>query len=356
MPADFESGFFVGEKAWHGLGTTLPADTHLSVFDGLVAAGMNWDVYLKPAAYRNDAGEYHVPMTIPKHDDDKAVPMHYFTMRRMERGGETVEDVLGCVGKRYTPLQNHEAFDWFNPWIEQGHARLHTAGSLCDGRKVWILAQLTGDGDDIGNGDKVLPFLMLSSSHDGSNAVRVGFTPIRIVCCNTLAMAHSSKASKLIRLKHTKKVVENLGNVAETVDAVKAEFAATAEQYQKLLRVDVNRNDVLRYVRLCLAGTDDADKVSTRMANTIDNDVLPLLDKATNKVGGMEGTLWAAYNAVTEYFSWAAGGTGDGDNAKVNPTRKRANRMQSLWFGQNHGRNTDALALATSIADERLAV
>jgi len=355
MAAEFESGFFVGEKAWHGLGTVLPTDTNLSVTEGLIEAGMNWDVYLKPAYFQSSDGQFIKPMTVKKHDQDDQVPAHYFTMRRMlvdDGNGGTVEQeqVLGCVGKRYEPLQNAEAFKWFDPFIKDGHARLHTAGSLCDGRKVWVLAQLQGESIDLGN-DKILPFLLLSSSHDGSNAVRVGFTPIRVVCCNTLAMAHRNEESKLIRLKHTKNIVQNLDNVAETVDAIRAEFRATGEQYEKLLRADISQKDVLRYVKLAIAGTDNDEKISTRMKNTIDNGVLPLLDKPTNKVGNMEGTLWAAYNAVTEYYSHLAGGIGDGENAKVDPLRKRANRLQSLWFGQNHNKNADALKLAVSIAE-----
>ena len=350
MSAEFESGFFVGESAWHGLGTTLPADSNLNVHDGLVQAGMNWDVYLKPAQFKSDSGEIVTPMTFAKHDDDRPQPMHYFTMRRMleaQEDGSTkeVEQVLGCVGKRYEPLQNSEAFEWFNPFIEQGYARLHTAGSLCDGRKVWVMAQLVGE-YNIVDGDKILPFLLLSSSHDGSNAVRVGFTPIRVVCSNTLAMAHSNNASKLIRLKHTKNIITNLGNVAETVDAIRAEFNATAEQYQKLLVADINKKDILRYVNLVIAGTDDSEKISTRTRNTIDNEILPLLDSPTNTVGDMQGTLWAAYNAVTEYLTHSAGGTG----TKIDPVRKRANRLQSLWFGQNGNKNTDALKLALEIA------
>jgi phage/plasmid-like protein (TIGR03299 family) len=349
MSAEFESGFFVGESAWHGLGTTLPADTNLSVYDGLVRSGMNWDVYLKPAQFTADNGETTTPLS------NKGQPMNYFTMRRMlqpQDDGTTkeVEEVLGCVGKRYEPLQNSQAFEWFNPFIEQGFARLHTAGSLCEGRKVWVLAELLGENYDIGGGDKVMPFLLLSSSHDGSNAVRVGFTPIRVVCANTLAMAHNADASKLIRLKHTKNIIRNLDNVAETVDAFRAEFNATAEQYQRLLAADINSNDIQRYINLVIAGTDDENEIATRSKNIIAEHVMPLLENETNKINGMNGTLWAAYNAVTEYYTHAAGGDGSGKNAKADPLTKRSNRLQSLWFGQNHKKNAEALALALQMA------
>ena len=118
--------------------------------------------------------------------------------------------MLGVVGPRYTILQNQDAFKWFQPFLEAKEAALHTAGSLRGGSRIWVLAKLNREPLVIAQGDEVEKYLLLSHSHDGSLAVRVGFTPIRVVCQNTLSMAHNADASKLIRFKHTKDIHENL--------------------------------------------------------------------------------------------------------------------------------------------------
>ena len=112
--------------------------------------------------------------------------------------------VLGVVGPKYHVLQNRDAFRWFEPFLAAKEAALNTAGSLAEGSRIWVLAKLNRAPLVIAQGDEIEKFILLSHSHDGRLAVRVGFTPIRVVCANTLALAHKKDASNLIRLKHTK--------------------------------------------------------------------------------------------------------------------------------------------------------
>jgi hypothetical protein len=94
--------------------------------------------------------------------------------------------ILGVVGPKYHVLQNRAAFQWFQPFLDAREAALHTAGSLCEGSRVWVLAKLNRDPLIVALGDEVEKFMLLSHGHDGSLAVRVGFTPVRVVCQNTL--------------------------------------------------------------------------------------------------------------------------------------------------------------------------
>jgi hypothetical protein len=82
-------------------------------------------------------------------------------------------------------LQNKDAFAWFQPFLDAREAALHTAGSLRQGSRIWVLAKLNRDPLVIAEGDEVEKFLLLSHGHDGSLAVRCGFTPVRVVCANT---------------------------------------------------------------------------------------------------------------------------------------------------------------------------
>lgn len=356
----FESGFFVGEAPWHGLGNIVPAETRYSVHEGLIAAGLNWDVYTRPCGYMAN-GQFVSPTEEVTNKKGKVIgtrPVNVYTCRRMlvptDNGTKEEEQILGCVGGTYTPVQNADIFKWFQPYLDKGEATLHTAGSLNSGRWVWCLAKLNRKPIEVVPGDTVEKFLLLSSSHDGSLALRVGFTPIRVVCANTLALAHSNKESALLRLKHTKMVHVTLDNVHDIVNTMDAVFEATAEQFRLLAsRKVVNPKDLERFVIRVMTGDDTPTaELSTKMRNIIfGNDeqtgILPRMASKANTIGGMEGSWWAAYNAMTEYLTWASGGEG-GD--KITPADKANNRLSSLWLGRNATVNQSALTIALEMA------
>ena len=214
MPAMVEKMMFVGATPWHGEGTQL--DENPSISEAIVAAGLDWEVGTKPL-FTAEGTEVNAKATFRKTDNR----------------------VLGVVGPRYTPLQNQDAFDWFQPFLDAGECQLHTAGSLSEGEKVWVLAQLNRDNCEIVKGDEVSKFILLSNSHDGTTSIRVGYTPIRVVCVNTLAAAHSSKESSLIRIRHTRSSKSNLDNVRDIMDNINAQFEATADQYRFLLCLSI---------------------------------------------------------------------------------------------------------------------
>jgi phage/plasmid-like protein (TIGR03299 family) len=169
-----EQMMFVGATPWHGLGNQL--DEAPTISEAITAAGLDWEVGLKDL-FTGEGTPVPARATYRKTDNS----------------------ILGVVGPRYTPLQNSDAFDWFQPFLDANECQLHTAGSLHSGQKVWVLAQLNRDNSEIVKGDEVSKFILLSNSHDGTTAIRVGYTPIRVVCANTMAMAHSKgSGSQLI--------------------------------------------------------------------------------------------------------------------------------------------------------------
>ncbi|MGA1718785.1 MAG: DUF932 domain-containing protein, partial [Aquiluna sp.] len=190
MPAMVEKMMFVGATPWHGEGTQL--DENPSISEAITAAGLDWRVGTKDL-FTAEGERVNAKATYRESDNR----------------------VLGVVGPRYTPLQNQDAFDWFQPFLDAGECQLHTAGSLSEGEKVWVLAQLNRENSEIVKGDEVSKFILLSNSHDGTTSIRVGYTPIRVVCVNTLAAAHGSKQSSLIRIRHTRSSKTNLENVRD---------------------------------------------------------------------------------------------------------------------------------------------
>ena len=155
---------YYGEVPWHGLGQKL--DGPATAAAAIQAANLDWKVE-------------KVPLHIHQGKFCREVPDRFAIVRNDESLFQGPPTVLGIVGRDYTPLQNREAFDWFDPIADGAKAIYHTAGALGDGERVWILAKLPDAiqviGDDIA--DK---FLLLSNSHDGSSSVQVKFTPIPV--------------------------------------------------------------------------------------------------------------------------------------------------------------------------------
>jgi phage/plasmid-like protein (TIGR03299 family) len=177
------------------------------------AARLSWKVILRPAP-----GARLVRGKSDIHD-------RYLVMR--EPVDDETEDVaLGMVSNRYAPLQNIEAFSFFEPFISNGWAQFHTAGALGNGERVWVLAKLPGQ-IVVLPGDTIDRYLLLSNKHDGTGAISIRFTPIRVVCQNTLNWA-AEGGSSAISVRHSKNIGENLkkaqaAELKQVIDKVFAE-------------------------------------------------------------------------------------------------------------------------------------
>lgn len=315
MAHEIESMFFLGETPWHGLGNRVLEAP--SVGEALRQAGLDWSVGLKPI-FMADGREVPGKATVRESDNS----------------------ILGVVGPRYRPLQNVDAFNFFNPLVESGLVTLETAGSLSEGKRVWVMARINDNSDlKIVGDDVIRKFILLSNSHDGTTAVRCGFTPVRVVCANTLAMAHNDGESAIVRLRHSKSVVANLESLREVMNLANQSFEATAEQFRQLASKQISRADLERYVKVCLDEQADAKlaDLSKRKQNQI-ADIATLFETGRGmELAGVKGTVWAAYNAVTEYLTHNAGHNAD-------------SRYNSLWFGANATKNADALKEALALA------
>jgi phage/plasmid-like protein (TIGR03299 family) len=321
MPAYFDNGLFFGQNAWHGLGTTLPADSpvRFSVDESIVAAGLDW---------RSETADVAV--------NGSVVPGHKAIVRSDSK------EVLGIVGNRYTPLQNREQFEWFQPFLDSGECAFETCGSLKGGQLVWVLAKIqrpdiqlgeTHDAAGDAMADTIRKYLLLTTSHDGSKATSVGFCPIRVVCWNTLSAALSSSASQLLKVKHTKSQKTALATIRDTINTIDQTFEATAAQYRKLVACNVNRDDLRKYVKMVLELADDEKEYSTRQKNILDG----VVELCVNGVGNDGKTAWSAYNGVTHYVTHSYGRNAD-------------SRLRANWYGEGKRIADRAFALALQLA------
>jgi phage/plasmid-like protein (TIGR03299 family) len=304
---------FQGEVPWHGLGTPI-TDAH-TFEEGFQLAGLDWEV--KTRHLFTSDGEQVTHRAAYRESDGR---------------------ILGIVGPRWEPLQNREAFDIFEPLVESGELKLHTAGSLRNGERIWVLLQMATDPTPIVKGDEICHFVLLSNGHDGKLAVRLGFTPIRVVCANTEALARSSTASKLIRVRHNKFVRENCEKLRDIMNLANQEFEATTEQYKFLASKSINKKDLEKYIKIVMGLHDKKDDdISTRSKNLMNRIEWYFDNGKGNKLPGVEGTYWAAYNAVTEYLNHEQG-------------RNNNNRMDSVWFGVNANMASKAFDTALALA------
>lgn len=314
MVAAIDTMAYKGEVPWHGLGNFIGDDENLTGEQFKERAGLNWAVGLKQL-YTADGEKVKANATF-----------------RQDNG-----NILGIVGPRYTPYQNDSLFDWAKPFVDAGECNWHTAGSLQGGEKVWGLLELERDPLEIVVGDDVRKYIMISNSHDGSNAIRVGYTPIRVVCWNTLCAAHYSTASRLMKVRHTKNAVVKVDAIRDIMNHVNADFDATAAKYRYLASKQFTASSLLEYVQKVLDANKPYDELPTRMQNTIQDIVKRSVEGIGQDIPGVAGTFWGAYNGVTEYLNYEYGRNAD-------------NRMSSLWFGQNANLNKKALDLALTMA------
>lgn len=312
MSAAVESMAYFGQMPWHKLGNVLSQEDAQSVELTIKAAGLDWKVEKKPLMVA---------------DSGAIVPNLFAHVR------DSDQKVLGTGTERYNILQNQEAFDWFQPFLDMGACQFETAGSLHDGAVIWVMAKMKG-ALQVAPNDEVEKYLLLSHSHNGKNAINAAETPVRVVCANTLAMAKANQTT-WGKIKHSKNMHTSLANARDAIAQANIRFEEYLDLYKRLAAVQCNVAKANEYF-LTLMGKDPNNQsdLPTRSHNRLER-LHELMEAGKgNNNPAIKGTYWAAYNAVTEFLSHEAG-------------RNEENRYQSLWFGDD---NMSALNLALQLA------
>jgi len=189
MPANVQTMAYYGEVPWHGLGMQVPKG--ITANEMIWAAGLDWKVELRPARGAQEI--------------NKKKEFSRYEVVRIPRSNTKEQEVLfGVVSRRYQPLQNLEAFEFFDPIVGEGKAYFETAGALGDGERIWVMAKMP-DAMEIVRGDECFKYLLLSNSHSGDGSVIVKFTTVRVVCQNTLMLAMED-GQKAYRVRHSKQM------------------------------------------------------------------------------------------------------------------------------------------------------
>ncbi|MBS1781050.1 MAG: DUF945 domain-containing protein [Bacteroidetes bacterium] len=296
------SFFSVQQKAWHNLGQIV--EQYPTSKEAIQYAGLDFEVIKAPLYTRgtgisiDDSGEINEGGNI-------IVPDQYATLRT------DTNAVFGVVGKDYQIVQNADAFAFFDAIVGGGDGILYeTAGALGSGERIFITAKLPGY-IRVGNGDDVTEkYIFLTTSHDGTGSITAAFTPIRIVCQNTLNAA-LHKMSNVIRIRHTSGAKQRLEEAHRVMGLANTLSAQLENIFNQWTKVRITDSEVKRLIQLALCPnreTWDAlkqgaeDELSTVFKNTVDDAFGYAMIAETQQMETTKGTLFGAYNAVTGYY------------------------------------------------------
>lgn len=319
---------FAGKTPWHGLGAQItdPGDLDRCRAE----AGLDWDVSLEPVVLARTGEAVTCGNAVVRSDTGESISL---------------------VGTGFRPLSNRDAFEWFRPWVESGEATIETAGELHGGARVWVLAKVKNTAFDVGDGDKIDPYILLAHGHGGTYtlSIRAGMTAVRVVCNNTLSMALGSgvgKGTNLVKIPHTKGAAASLENVKAAIEHVRRHCGAVADVYRALTRVQIPNDEAIDAFLAVVYGPPKAPKGDKPARTPRADEIKRLFVEGTGQdLSSARGTAWGLWQALTEYETHHARGEKAAQNV--------AGRVNGLAFGQNGARISRGLDAMRIMAEAR---
>lgn len=290
MAANVESMFYVREMPWHGLGTKVkeaPASR-----DALILAGLNWKVIQEPIF--TDTREQIEGYKVNIRDSDRKP--------------------LGVVTERYKVIQNEEAFAFTDELLGEG-VKYETAGSLQGGRKVWLLAHMPHE--YIISGERISPYLLFSNTHDGSGAIKVALTPIRVVCQNTLNLALSS-AKRCWSMIHTGDIRGKMQEARNTLFMAQTYMDELGKEFENLRMKKITDKQVMEYIEILLPMEDNSTPQQTKNIRKLREDMKMRYFDAPD-LQHVGNNAYRFVNAVSDFATHAE------------PLRKTANYKENMF-------------------------
>lgn len=281
----------VKTKPWHLLGVIV--DKAMTSKEAIQLGGMDYQV---------SKGQVFVELE----NRFKEVPNRFCTFRT------DTNDIFGMVSDRYEVVQNSEGFIFFDSIVGTGKAIFETAGVLGNGETIFVTAKLPDYIRVNGSDDVIEKYLLLTMNHSGEKSIMAMFTPVRVVCNNTLQAALNGSKS-MVKIRHTKSAKENLDKAMELLNltnilsknsqnlfSMLAKQAVTDVQMADYINSMVLNQNEMNLALMNNRYLENIEEISTRKKNII-NDI-----KLYNQVGigqkEIHGTAWGLYNAVTGYY------------------------------------------------------
>jgi len=292
---------YFGETPWHRLGTKL--DRPATAAEAIEAAGLNYEAELVPLFT----------------GDGTAVTDRKAVVRSDTR------DVLGVVGTSYVPIQNTKCFSFLDAVVAEGSVWYHTAGALGKGERIWLLAKLPGHIRAKNSDDVTEKYLLLSNSHNGTSALRVYFTPIRVVCANTLAVAERGRRGEGIAIRHQGDLAAKVREAQRVLGLATIFYDDVRTKIDVLAGYQPKPEQLATYFKALYPDSPDC---RNKRAENIRSELLRLFDEGRGQdIPEIRHSAWAAYHAVTEWVDHHR------PTRTRNPQERDSRRLQSQWFG-----------------------
>jgi len=339
-----ETMAYANAVPWHGLGKHV--DSNMTPEEMLVAAELDWTVS-KRSAYVSTLPSVDNQYNPKASGDMMLIEDSFFVVR------DSDNSVLSHCGTGYNPFQNREVMGFFKKFTEAGHMNMETAGSLKLGKEVWGLAKLK-EGFKLAGGDEVEGYLLLNNSHQVGKAMTIMFTPIRVVCNNTLTLALGDAASQnRFRVLHLQMFNDEVMRAAEEALGLSHNCMETFKQQSEYLSSKSAKTfDVDNFIAELLQPTTLIERAKAQ--GKAANDLPPLRDEFKRNaltvaeafemspgsdMKSARGTWWGAFNAVTY--------------AVDHPRRssQEGNSLYSAWFGSGANIKRKALTKAMEYAN-----
>jgi phage/plasmid-like protein (TIGR03299 family) len=299
--------FVTGEPAWHRLGKVI--ESAATSGEAIALAGLDWRVEQFPVrAFNPDSDEqFGCPDTVANVRTD-------------------THSVLGVVSSGYHVFQNADAFDFMDSIVGDKLAMYETAGSLKGGRVVWMLARVPKE-YRAGPDDLIQPYVLLVNSHDGSGALRMIPTTVRMVCANTLSLA-LGQASEGLAIRHHPSLGKRVAEARQKLGIMTARFDQFDRELHAMLETMPTARQTDDYFQALLPeAITDREKKNRQ---TVLGQFYSNYDNDRNTLAGMKHTAWALYNSVSEWADHQRRVRGHGNLARAE------NRLNSIWFGSSH--------------------
>jgi len=320
----------VKERAWHGLGQVV--DRYLTSSEAIQVAGLDYIVEKRPLfTYdsENHLGNPDEDIIIPEIE----VPNYFATVRA------DTEQVLGVVGNDYEIVQNRDAFKFFDAVVGGGDGIMYeTAGALGNGERIFITAKLPGY-IRVGSDDLIEKYLFLTTSHDGFGSITVAFTPIRIVCNNTLNAALRNM-SNCYKIRHTESAKERLEEAHKVMGLTNTLADQLGDVFNRWSHIRIRDTEVRKLVQMAMApskevlnkvlGEEAKDEFSSRFNNTVDRICTYAFSNPIQQMDTTRGTLFGAFNAISGYFQ------------NVLDYKNNEQKLKSVMFGNGLAKSQTA--------------
>ena len=276
MAANVESMFYTREKPWHGLGTRV--EEAPTSKEALELAGLNWKVLQKPI---------YTSSGIP-------IKGYKANVRDID------QNILGIVTDRYKVVQNEEAFKFTDDLLGAG-VRYETAGSLQDGKRIWLLAKLPHE--YIIGGEQISPYLVFTNTHDGSGAIKVAVTPVRVVCCNTLNLALST-AKRSWSTIHTGDINGKMDEARATLQLANKYMNCLGKEFNHLQQKKISERKVLEFIEELIPEPENASFQQKRNVARLREDMKRRYFDAPD-LKDLGNTAYRFVNAVSDFATHA---------------------------------------------------